>query len=240
MIQDADRPIGTHVFTGMERSDDARDMRWTVVSMPSGHPDGGGEPSSRARGYRDRDAGPTQRGQSDPRPEGSKRGHRGSRKGSGRALVVHLPGMMAGGAADPGGVRDCGFFLLVLDPGLLTSAADPARIGVCGDAAHNPANRSCQASPRSFRTTATERERRSAIGTIDVADRVPKPSPSWQVGSFATRVCSLRWYQSPRQLVEIPAGNHTHIKCLAGDSRACSAGLFSVGGSLFFPQPQTR
>jgi len=59
MIQDADRPIGTHVFTGMERSDDARDMRWTVVSMPSGHPDGGGEPSSRARGYRDRDAGPT-------------------------------------------------------------------------------------------------------------------------------------------------------------------------------------
>ena len=124
MIQDADRPIGTHVFTGMERSDDARDMRWTVVSMPSGHPDGGGEPSSRARGYRDRDAGPTQRGQSDPRPEGSKRGHRGSRKGSGRALVVHLPGMMAGGAADPGGVRDCGFFLLVLDPGLLTSAAD--------------------------------------------------------------------------------------------------------------------
>ena len=172
MIQDADRPIGTHVFTGMERSDDARDMRWTVVSMPSGHPDGGGEPSSRARGYRDRDAGPTQRGQSDPRPEGSKRGHRGGRKGSGLALVVHLPGMMAGGAADPGGVRDCGFFLLVLDPGLLTSAADPARIGVCGDAAHNPANRSCQASPRSFRTTATERERRSAIGTIDVADRV--------------------------------------------------------------------
>ena len=59
MIQDADRPIGTHVFTAMERSDGAGDMRWTVVSMPSGHPDGGGEPSSRARGYRDRDAGPT-------------------------------------------------------------------------------------------------------------------------------------------------------------------------------------
>jgi hypothetical protein len=59
MIQGADRPIGTHVFTAMERIDGAGDMRWTVVSMPSGHPDGGGEPSSRARGYRDRDAGPT-------------------------------------------------------------------------------------------------------------------------------------------------------------------------------------
>ena len=116
--------------------------------------------------------GPHREGNPTRDPKEANEGTGGSRKGSGLALVVHLPGMMAGGAADPGGVRDCGFFLLVLDPGLLTSAADPARIGVCGDAAHNPANRSCQASPRSFRTTATERERRSAIGTIDVADRV--------------------------------------------------------------------
>src|SRR5262249_38740746 len=40
MIQDADRPIGTHVFTAMERIGDA-DMRWSVVSLDSGHPDGG-------------------------------------------------------------------------------------------------------------------------------------------------------------------------------------------------------
>jgi multidrug efflux pump subunit AcrA (membrane-fusion protein) len=36
-IQDADRPIGTHVFTAMERIGDA-DMRWSVVTVESGHP----------------------------------------------------------------------------------------------------------------------------------------------------------------------------------------------------------
>jgi hypothetical protein len=39
-IQDADRPIGTHVFTAMERIGDV-DMRWSVVSLDSGHPVGG-------------------------------------------------------------------------------------------------------------------------------------------------------------------------------------------------------
>ncbi len=37
-IRDADRPIGTYVFTAMERvGDDA--LRWTVVSLQGGHPD---------------------------------------------------------------------------------------------------------------------------------------------------------------------------------------------------------
>jgi hypothetical protein len=39
-IQDADRPIGTHVFTAMERIGDAPDMRWSVVSLVSEPPDG--------------------------------------------------------------------------------------------------------------------------------------------------------------------------------------------------------
>jgi L,D-transpeptidase catalytic domain len=55
-IQDVDRPIGTHVFTAMERSDGNGDMRWTVVSMDRGHADGGGaEPNGKARGRRGRD-----------------------------------------------------------------------------------------------------------------------------------------------------------------------------------------
>jgi hypothetical protein len=37
-IRDADRPIGTHVFTAVERSSDV-DMRWSVVSLDGGHPD---------------------------------------------------------------------------------------------------------------------------------------------------------------------------------------------------------
>jgi hypothetical protein len=40
-IEDADRPIGTHVFTAMERIGSEVEMRWSVVSLDSGHPDGG-------------------------------------------------------------------------------------------------------------------------------------------------------------------------------------------------------
>jgi L,D-transpeptidase catalytic domain len=49
-IQDADRPIGTHVFTGTERVGDV-DMRWSVVSLDSGRPNGGAaEPHGPTRG----------------------------------------------------------------------------------------------------------------------------------------------------------------------------------------------
>jgi hypothetical protein len=58
MIQDADHPIGTHVFTAMARSDSDGDMRWTVVSMPGGHPDGGVEQAANVRRRRDRDVEP--------------------------------------------------------------------------------------------------------------------------------------------------------------------------------------
>jgi hypothetical protein len=32
-IQDADRPIGTHIFTAMERTGPGNDLRWSVVSF---------------------------------------------------------------------------------------------------------------------------------------------------------------------------------------------------------------
>ena len=35
-IQDADRPIGTHIFTAMERV--GTDIRWSVVSLVGGRP----------------------------------------------------------------------------------------------------------------------------------------------------------------------------------------------------------
>jgi hypothetical protein len=40
-IQDADRPIGTHIFTAMERSNGGG-MRWSVVSLNTGHASGAG------------------------------------------------------------------------------------------------------------------------------------------------------------------------------------------------------
>jgi L,D-transpeptidase-like protein len=57
-IRDSDRPIGTHVFTAMERTG-GDDMRWSVVSLDGGHPDGGVvEPHGPAREGRGRDAEP--------------------------------------------------------------------------------------------------------------------------------------------------------------------------------------
>ena len=50
-ILDADRPIGTHVFTAMERTNGDTNMRWSVVSLERGRPHGGVvEPQGRARG----------------------------------------------------------------------------------------------------------------------------------------------------------------------------------------------
>jgi hypothetical protein len=58
-IVDADRPIGTHVFTAMERTNGDTDMRWSVVSLDDGRPRGGVvEPQGRARGGHGRDVEP--------------------------------------------------------------------------------------------------------------------------------------------------------------------------------------
>ena len=46
-IRDADRPIGTHVFTAMERTSSDVDMRWSVVSWDGGQRDDVVEPRRR-------------------------------------------------------------------------------------------------------------------------------------------------------------------------------------------------
>lgn len=53
-FQDADRPIGTHIFTAMERT--STDIRWSVVSLAGGHPQSrGDDPNGAARKGGDRD-----------------------------------------------------------------------------------------------------------------------------------------------------------------------------------------
>jgi hypothetical protein len=55
-ILDADRPIGTHVFTAMEQTDGETNMRWSVVSLDGGRSRGGVvEPQGPARGAHGRD-----------------------------------------------------------------------------------------------------------------------------------------------------------------------------------------
>jgi L,D-transpeptidase catalytic domain len=51
-IRDPDRPIGTHIFTAMERTNDV-DLRWTVVSLQGGHEGGAVESDGPARGHGD-------------------------------------------------------------------------------------------------------------------------------------------------------------------------------------------
>jgi L,D-transpeptidase catalytic domain len=58
-ILDADHPIGTHIFTAMERTNGDTDLRWSVVSLEGRRAPGGVvEPHDRARGGRDRDVEP--------------------------------------------------------------------------------------------------------------------------------------------------------------------------------------
>jgi hypothetical protein len=58
-ILDAVRPIGTHIFTAVERSNGESDMRWNVVSLDGGRlPGGVVEPQGRAGGVHGRDVAP--------------------------------------------------------------------------------------------------------------------------------------------------------------------------------------
>jgi hypothetical protein len=51
-IQDVDRPIGTHVFTAVERNGGG-ELKWSVVSLDGGHPDSLVEGAARGRRVRD-------------------------------------------------------------------------------------------------------------------------------------------------------------------------------------------
>src|SRR5262249_19058973 len=58
-ILDADHPIGTHVFTGMERTNGDTGMRWSVVTVDDGRPHAAVvETQGRARGGRTREVAP--------------------------------------------------------------------------------------------------------------------------------------------------------------------------------------
>jgi L,D-transpeptidase catalytic domain len=58
-IRDSDRPIGTHVFTAIERTGDNGDTRWTVVSLSHGHTNAGkDEPQGSRRGHRNQSVKP--------------------------------------------------------------------------------------------------------------------------------------------------------------------------------------
>lgn len=98
----------------------------------------------------------------------------GGHKGSGLALTVQLLGMMCGAEAAPVGLRDCGFFVLVMDPGVLTSRDDfRARASDFADTLRStrPLNPNYPVRVHFDRSRA-ERSRRLAEGHIEVEESI--------------------------------------------------------------------
>ncbi|MGK3203171.1 Ldh family oxidoreductase [Amycolatopsis sp. MEPSY49] len=98
----------------------------------------------------------------------------GGHKGSGLAMVVQLLGMMSGAAAAPPGISDCGFFVLLIDPGALTDADDYHR-HVSEYAASIRATRPVAGSSAvrvPFDRSVACREEALRRGTIEVPDTV--------------------------------------------------------------------
>ena len=98
----------------------------------------------------------------------------GGHKGSGLAMVVHLLAMMAGQAAAPANLRDCGFFILVVNPELF----DPAgtfrqRVAEYADSmrATRPVNGGSPVRVP-FDRSIVERSKRLAANSIEVPDLV--------------------------------------------------------------------
>ncbi|WGS55275.1 Ldh family oxidoreductase (plasmid) [Paraburkholderia sp. D15] len=98
----------------------------------------------------------------------------GGHKGSGLAMVVQLLGMMCGASAAPDGLRDCGFFLLAIDPSILTSADEfRQRVSAYVDSirATRPVDESRPVRVP-FERSVAERARRFSENRIEVADAV--------------------------------------------------------------------
>lgn len=98
----------------------------------------------------------------------------GGHRGSGLALVVQLLGMLCGAASAPDGLRDCGFFILAVDPGLFTSSEDfPHRVAEYADRVRATRPVDPDRPVRvPFDRSVSERSKRLSAGSIEVADEV--------------------------------------------------------------------
>lgn len=98
----------------------------------------------------------------------------GGHKGSGLSMVVQLLGMMAGQATAPVSLRDCGFFIIVVNPALLGPADDfKQRVADYADSmrATRPIDPD-QPVRVPFDRSVIERDRRIKANAIEVPDLV--------------------------------------------------------------------
>jgi LDH2 family malate/lactate/ureidoglycolate dehydrogenase len=98
----------------------------------------------------------------------------GGHKGSGLAMVVQLLGMMGGASGAPKKTHDCGFFMLVINPELLSSAQDyQQRVAEFADNMRSTRPVDPSRPVRvPFERSAADREKRRAENKIEVADEV--------------------------------------------------------------------
>lgn len=98
----------------------------------------------------------------------------GGHKGSGLAMTIQLLGMLSGAVAAPPVVEDCGFLIMVLDPGLLTSADGyTQRVAAYADSLRSTRPLDPGMPVRvPFERSAAYRAKRLADGTIDVPEQV--------------------------------------------------------------------
>ncbi|WP_029528114.1 Ldh family oxidoreductase [Polaromonas glacialis] len=98
----------------------------------------------------------------------------GGHKGSGLAMVVQLLGMMGGASGAPRKTHDCGFFMLVINPELLSSAEDyKKRVKEFADSMRTTRPLDPARPVRvPFERSAADREKRRLEDRIEVADEV--------------------------------------------------------------------
>ena len=98
----------------------------------------------------------------------------GGHKGSGLGLVVQMLGMMAGSPGLPPDLAGFGYLMVLMDPGLLTSA-EAFKAEVASYAETVRSSRPVEGGPpvrMPFDRSAADRRRRAAEGFIEVADAV--------------------------------------------------------------------
>ena len=98
----------------------------------------------------------------------------GGHKGSGLAMVVQLLGMMCGAAAAPAGLRDCGFFMLVVNPAMIDPVGDFAERATAYAESLRATRPLHPAEPVRvpFERSVTTRSEHLASGMIEVADAI--------------------------------------------------------------------
>ena len=154
-------------------------------------------------------------------------------------MVIQLLGMMCGAAADPVGVSDCGFFLFVVNPDLLTSPENyRERVGAYAESLRTTRPLDPAKPVRMpFERSAAERERRRAGDAVEVPDATfaaltalaeapASPQIDAAGGSGSTAAINGAW----NLVVKSPMGDQASVLTVTAQGRAVTGEMAGAGG----------